>query len=207
MALAAVILAACVPSTPESAATVSRAIAAETADASPAPTRPTSPSPSYRPGPHAAGGTVVRRTPIGVLIQSVDIHSVDRSEEIDLRSVIDVWRDTSVPADAIEIGDELSVNGTRSLGAFVARYVWANIGRLDGVIRSIDSVGMTVAYQRAGSAPGDARVEFSEYLEVVPPGSTSIASASRADLRVGLVVGMVLYRPREGIPRATRIWL
>ncbi len=166
---------------------------------SPSP-RPPAPSPSYRPGPNAAGGTVVRRSSIGVVIESVE-----RTEAIDLRSVIDVWRETSVPADAIEVGDWLSVNGTRSTGGpFVARYVWANIGRLDGVIRSIDGAGMTVACQRAGGLPSEARVDFSAYLEVVTP---TLAPASRADLEVGVVVGMVLYRPRGGIPRATRIWL
>ncbi len=160
------------------------------------------PTPTYQPGPNSTSGTVFSRSPTGVIIESVG-----EQQEVDLRSVLDVWKETSVPAAAIELGDQLDVNGTAGQVAFVARYVWVNIGRLDGVIRSIDATGMVIAYQRAGDVPRERRVELSPYLEIVQLGPGTMTGATRADLMVGRSVGMVLYRPHDGVPRATRIWL
>lgn len=160
------------------------------------------PTPAYQPGPNFTTGTVISRSPTGMIIASVGTQ-----QEVDLRSVADVWKETSVPAAAIELGDQVDVNGTGGQAVFVARYVWVNIGRLDGVIRAIETTGMTVATQRPGDVPRERRVDFSAYLEVVKAGPNAITPATRADLAVGLSVGMVLYRPPGGIPRATRIWL
>src|SRR2546422_2418426 len=74
-----------------------------------------SPTPSYSPGADSTSGRVVRRTTIGVVVESVGTET-----EVDLRSVVNVWRETSVPLTAIEIGDDLVVNGTRGPSAFVA---------------------------------------------------------------------------------------
>jgi hypothetical protein len=151
------------------------------------------------------GGIVVRLVPTGVVIDVVG-----RETEVDLRSVIDVWKETSVPASAIELNDELSLNGVRAGDGFVARYVWVNIGRLDGVIRSVDGGDIVVlASVRSGKgfATREVRVRLSTHLDVVRPAPGAMVPGSRADLAVGREVGMVLYRPQSGLPRATRIWV
>lgn len=173
----------------------------------PGPATPASPSspaptPSYHPGPNFTSGVVVRWIPGGVLIESVG-----REIEVDLSSVIDVWKETSVPASAIEVGDHLDVNGTAASNRFFARYIWANIGRLDGVIQSFDGSVMVFAYQRPGVGPREVRVELSPSLEIVRLTQGTTLPGDRADLSVGRSVGMVLYRPRDALPRATRIWL
>jgi hypothetical protein len=157
--------------------------------------------PTYAPGGAHASGRVMRLTPVGIVIASVE-----RSIEVDLRRVVDVWRETSVPASALEVGDDVFVNGDGG-SPFVARYVWANIGRLDGVIESIDATGMVLGVSgRAGQefAPRTSvRVEFSAFVEFGAPG---VVTTTRADLVIGRTIGAVTYRPRVGAPRVTRIW-
>lgn len=168
-----------------------------TAPASPTP----SPTPSYRPGPDSTGGVVVRRTATAVVLESVG-----RETEVDLSSVINVWRETSVPASAIEVGDRLFVNGTQGPIVFVARYVSANIGRLDGVVISLDGDELVIGLLRFG-APTESRVELSSHVEIVHLVPGGDVPGGRADLSPGREVGMVLYTPRDALPRATRIWL
>lgn len=157
-------------------------------------------TPSYAPGPSSASGRVIRRTPVGVVIENVE-----RTVEVDLTRVVDVWRETSVLASAIEVGDDLFVNGSDG-SPFVAKYVYANIGRIDGVIAAIDATGMTLSVRRreAGGLgpPRPVRIDFSPYIEYGAAGRT----LARADLVVGTSIGAVTYRPRDGVPRATRIW-
>lgn len=189
---------ACAPLTPASGIAPSSSEPASDLAASASPTP--SPTPSYHPGPDSTGGIVVRRTAIGVVLSSVGTET-----EVDLRSVVDVWRETSVPTSAIEIGDELMVNGMRGPSSFVARYVWANIGRLDGVIRMFDGYQMIIAFSRLGGGSGETRVELSRYVEIVQlaPG---YPAGDTAALIPGRSVGMVLYGPRGATARATRIW-
>ncbi|HEX9436418.1 MAG TPA: hypothetical protein VGA16_04570 [Candidatus Limnocylindria bacterium] len=167
------------------------------AAASPTP----SPTPSYRPGPSFTSGVVIRRTPTSVVLESVG-----KETEVDLSSVIDVWKETSVPASAIEIGDRLDVNGTQGPSAFVARYVYANIGRLDGVVISVDGDQMLIGILRY-DAPIERRVKLSAHVEIVNLVGGGQLPAGRADLAPGREVGMVLYSPRDALPRATRIWV
>lgn len=94
------------------------------------------------------------------------------------------------------------VNGIWTASDFVARYVYANIGRIDGVIRAIDGDVLTLdATVRQGLGFGTAtrRVELSRYV-------TFVAPLTRADLRSGRAIGAVLYGPRIGLPRLARIW-
>lgn len=175
--------------------------AAEEIAAAASPTRSPAPTPSFRPGPDSTGGIVVRRTPTGVVLESVG-----EETEVDLSSVIDVWKETSVPASAIEVGDRLFVNGTRGPSAFVARYVYANIGRLDGVVISLGGDEMVIGILRS-NAPIERRVELSAYVEIVNLVRGRELPGGRADLSPGREVGMVLYSPRNALPRATRIWL
>lgn len=174
--------------------------AAEEPAAPASPARSPAPTPSYRPGPDYTSGLVVRRTPTSVVLESVG-----QETEVDLGSVIDVWKETSVPASAIEVGDRLFVNGTRGASAFVARYVWANIGRLDGVVISVDGDEMVIGILRY-HAPIERRVELSAHVEIVHLAPGGQLPGGRADLSPGREVGMVLYSPREALPRATRIW-
>ncbi|MGH2378374.1 MAG: WD40 repeat domain-containing protein [Candidatus Limnocylindria bacterium] len=134
------------------------------------------------------------------------LESVGQETEVDLSSVIDVWKETSVPASAIEVGDRLFVNGTRGPSAFVARYVHANIGRLDGVVISVDGDEMVIGILRY-NAPIERRVKLSAHVEIVHLEGGGQLPAGRADLTPGREVGMVLYSPRDALPRATRIWL
>jgi hypothetical protein len=111
-----------------------------------------------------------------------------------------------VPASAIEIGDELMVNGTRGPSSFVARYAYANIGRLDGVIRSFDGRQMLIAFSGTNQGSGETRVELSRYVEMVQLAPSGERPGDKADLIPGRIVGMVIYGPPGTTPRATRIW-
>lgn len=198
--LAAVALVACAELTPASGVAPSspeQPVSDLAASASPTP----SPIPSYRPAPDFTSGVVVRRTAIGVVLESVGTET-----EIDLRSVVDVWRETSVPASAIEIGDQLMVNGTRTPSSFVARYVYANIGRLDGVIRMFDGRQMLIAFSGTNRGSGETRVELSRDVEIVQLAPGGERPGDKADLTPGRIVGMVIYGLPGMTPRATRIW-
>jgi hypothetical protein len=156
-----------------------------------------SPSPAFAPAANSTGGRVVRLIPGGVVIESVGQESI-----VDLTQAADVWRETSVPAGEIAIGDDLFINGTAG-SPFVARYVWANIGRVDGVIKAIDNAGMDIEQQLRAGGTRMARIDFSAYVEFGAPG----VNTTRADLVVGRTIGMVVYGPPTGPIRATRVWL
>jgi hypothetical protein len=132
----------------------------------------------------------------------VVIESVGKQFEIDLRSVVDAWRETSFPPSALEIGDHLFLNGHDG-SPFVARYVYANIGRVDGVIREIDASGMLLEQLTRTGGIVPRRIEFSPYVEYGAPGRP----LDRADLVVGRSIGAVVYARTGETVRATRIWL
>jgi hypothetical protein len=154
----------------------------------------------FVPGPNSVSGRVVRLVPNGVVIET-DGHEV----ALTLGPTVEVWKETSVPASALEVGDDLFVNGTGG-SPFVARSIDTNIGRLDGVIRAIDATGMLVDVQPrwAGAPPVSTRVDFSPYVEYGAPAAS--LRLTRADLTIGRTIGAVVYRPRIGPLRATRIW-
>jgi hypothetical protein len=195
--IVAVMAAAC-SSVPAAAADAKAELSAGGAAA--ASVRTTSPTPSFRPGPNSVSGTVVRQTATGIVLRSLD-----QEIEVDVSSVTDVWKETSVAASAIDIGDEVWVNGTQGLTAFVARYIWVNIGRIDGVVISFNGREMALGMLR-GERPVEMRVELSAYVEIVRLGRSGQALGDRWDLTPGRQVGMVTYHPHEGLPRATRIW-
>lgn len=155
-------------------------------------------TPAFNPGLNSLSGRVVRLFPSGMAIESES-----REVVIDLASVVDVWKETSVTASALELGDDVFVNGSAG-SPFVARYVWANIGRMDGVIRAIDATGMLVDVQRKDGSSVVKQIDFSPYVEY--GASDGSVNVTRADLVVGRSIGAVLYRPRATVPRATRIW-
>ena len=174
--------------------TPSLATASPTTVASASPTA----SPEFHPGPNSLSGRVVRLVPSGVVIEAEG-----REVEVNLGLVVDVWKETSVPASALEVGDDLFVNGTGG-SPFVARYVYANIGRIDGVIRAIDATGMDVEVLSRTTSLHVERIDFSAYVEFGAPAAG--LKVTRADLVVGRTIGAVVYRPRVGPLRATRIW-
>ncbi len=162
-----------------------------------------SPAPSYQPGPNSASGRVVRLTPIGVVIDEAGTEI-----EVDLRSAVSVWKETSVSADAIEVGDDLWVNGSSGAGALVARYVYANMGRLDGIVLAFDGRQLVIALQKWWiETPTEVKVDLSEYVEIERLSGGAREPADRSDLKLGTPIGMVTYRPRAGPPRATKVWL
>ncbi len=125
-----------------------------------------------------------------------------RESTVDLRQAVDVWRETSVPASEIAVGDDVFISGV--LGSpFVATYVWANIGRVDGVIQAVDNTGMDVEVKLRAGGTRMQRIAFSAYVEFGAPG----IKTARADLVAGRTIGMVVYGPPTGAIRATRVWL
>ena len=154
-------------------------------------------SPVFRPGPNSVTGRVVRLTAGGAVLSSAD-----QEIEVSFSRIIDVWRETSVAPTAIEVGDDLFVSGTNG-SPFVAAYIWANIGRIDGIIREIDDLGMLVEVQPRSGATKVQRIDFSPYIEY---GYNGGAKLTRADLVVGRTMGAVIYGRPGGPLRATRVW-
>jgi hypothetical protein len=156
-------------------------------------------TPAFHPGSGFMSGRVIRLTPGGLVVDSAG-HELD----VDLTRVVDVWKETSVPASAIEVGDDLFINGTPG-SPFVATYVTANIGRIDGVIRAIDPTGMLMEVRFRWGGSVLQRIDFSPYIEYGAPAAG--LRVTRADLVVARLIGAVIYgRPGERL-RATRIWI
>ena len=153
--------------------------------------------PAYQPGPNSVSGRVIRLTAGGAVL-----YSAGQEIEVSFSRIIDVWRETSVPATAIEVGDDVFVNGTEG-SPFVARYISANIGRIDGVIRELDASGMLVDVHLRSGGTTQRRIDFSAYLEFGYPGGPKLTAT---DLAVGREIGMVIYGHAGEPVRATRIW-
>lgn len=153
-------------------------------------------SATYEPGPNSAIGTVTRVVASGVVIQTIDGELT-----VDLAGVRSVWKETEVPRSDLEVGDQLDMNGFRAPASFQARYVWANIGRFDGIVRAV--VGNTLELAALPPSTRTFQVELSRYVVVV---RNADIPATVADLQLGTSVGGVMYRPQNGLPRATKIW-
>ena len=155
-----------------------------------------SPSPQFAPGPSFAVGTVTRIGP-----DRVAIRNPDEELEVDLTRVRSVWKETEVSPAELELGDELSLNGSRDGATFRASYVWANIGRVDGVIKAIAGA----KFQLVALPPKTftTEMELSRYVEIV---QTDGRPAMLTDLRPGMTIGAVVYRPRNSTMRATKVW-
>ena len=168
--------------------------------ASPTATAPsaTDAAAAFARGATSVSGRVIRQVPSGVVVESAGTEV-----EVSLGSVADVWKETSVPASALEVGDDLFVDGAAG-APFVATHVYANIGHIDGVIRSIDQTGMLVDVHLRGGGSAATRIEFSPSIEYGGPAAR--AQLTRADLVVGRTISAVTYRPNLGPLRATRIW-
>jgi hypothetical protein len=175
-----------------------------------APTRSVSPSqsevvtssalPTYEPAPGFATGTVIRLAARGVVLQVADGGEL----EVDLTGVRSVWKETEVAPSELEVGDQLDVGGARAGATFHATFVSANIGRFDGVVRAI--VGGRLELVALPPSTRTFQVELSPYLVAVRVRGADILPATVADLRPGMTVGGVTYRPRNATPRATKIW-
>ena len=160
-------------------------------------TTPATTSPGTRPALVPAGsigGPVVRLVPNGVVIDSAG-----RELEVTFVNGVDVWKETKVPATALELGDRLFIEGTGG-SPFVATKVWANIGVIDGVVRALDATGMDLEVGRTAQVE---RVEFSQYLEIIGGN----AALPHGGLSVGQEITLLVYQPPGGRPRATRIFL
>lgn len=138
---------------------------------------------------------------IRVVARGVVIQSPDGELEVDLTAVRSVWRETEVAPSELEIGDQLDLSGTHVGATFKASYVWANIGRFDGVVRAF--VGTRLELVALPPSTRTFQVELSQHLVVVRGADVP---ATVADLQPGTTVGGVMYRPRNATPRATKIW-
>jgi hypothetical protein len=154
------------------------------------------PSPNFAPGPASAVGTVTRIDPRGLTIRNPD-----GELEVDLSSVRSVWKETHVSPLELEVGDELFVNGVLSGMTFHALYVDANIGRRDGIIRTIAGAILELVALPPRALPF--QMELSRWVEVV---HLDGSAATIADLRAGMTIGAVVYRPKNSTVRATKIW-
>jgi hypothetical protein len=144
-------------------------------------------------------GRVVRLIPDGAVVDSAG-----QEYAVDLRSAVEIWKETTVTASAITVGDDLFVTGTPG-SPFVATNVWADIGVLAGVIKDVDKSGMLVEIHAVQGGVGDQRIDFSPHVVFGAP-SAGITTA-RGDLVPGRAIGMVIFRPASGPLRATRVWL
>ena len=158
--------------------------------------RPTA-SPTFEPAPASASGTVIRIEAGGVVIRNPDGDVI-----VDLAGVRSVWKETDVSPSDLEVGDYVNLNGTWSGSVFQARYIWAEIGRFDGILRAI--VGQRLQLVRLPPSTTRFEVELSRYVEII---WIDGAPATVADLEPGTTVGGVTYRPKVGTARATKIWL
>ena len=154
-------------------------------------------SPAFQPGPNFMSGRVVRLTPGGAVL-----NSAGQEIEVIFSRIIDVWRETFVASTAIQVGDDLFVNGTDG-SPFMAAHISANIGRIDGVIRQIDEVGMLVEVQLRWGGTKVQHLDFSPYIEYGYAGGPKL---TRSDLVVGRTIGAVIYGRAGGLLRATRVW-
>ncbi len=157
--------------------------------ASPSPSPTSSPEPNAGPS-YPLSGRVVRLIPGGMVVDSAG-----RQIEVSFSAIVDVWKETSVAASAIEVGDDLFINGG---------HVTANIGRIDGVIREIDATGMLIEVRLRQGGSVVQRIDFSPYIEYGAPAAG--LHLTRADLVVGRAIGLVIYGRPGGPLRATRIW-
>lgn len=78
-------------------------------------------------------GRVVQLVPGGIIVASGD-----RQIQVSFGTMVDVWKETSVPTGALEVGDNVFISDG---------HVFANIGRIGGVIRAVDPTGMVVDLQ------------------------------------------------------------
>ena len=151
---------------------------------------PTS-SPASNPGPsYPLTGRVVRLIPGGMVVDSAG-----REVEVSFSNIVDVWKETSVQASAMEVGDNLFIGGG---------HVWANGGRIDGVIRQIDATGMLIDVRGPYGPRGLQRIDFSPYIEYGRVDDS--VRLTHADFVVGREIGAVIYGRAGGTLRATRIW-
>jgi hypothetical protein len=123
------------------------------------------------------------------------VDSAGHQSEVSFSTIVDVWKETSRAASAIEVGDSLFIDGG---------HVWANGRRIDGIIREIDATGMLIEVRGPYGPRGLQRIDFSPYIEYGrADGSVKV---TRADLVVGREIGAVIYGRAGGPLRATRIW-
>jgi hypothetical protein len=152
-------------------------------------------TPAYAAGHGAIGGSVA-----GLALPLLTLRTVEEGDvTVDLAGVRSVWRETWVSASALEVGDDLFVDGSRTPGGFVATNVYANIGRLDGTIISITDGVLELSAARPWAPGTVVHAVLSPYITHEGPWRLS-------DLHPGMTIGAVVYRDRVGPRRITRIW-
>jgi hypothetical protein len=164
----------------------------------PAPPQTPVPATSFTPSPNFTGGRVVRFDGPRLVLQTWE---EDRQIEVqvELGQVRSVWRETEVRLSALETGDELMVAGTSAGPLFYARDIWANIGRMDGVITGIRGETIELDQLTRSGATVSTSVTLSPFIQQLGPWRMS-------DLRAGMLIGAVVYRAKDGSRRITRIW-
>jgi hypothetical protein len=153
-------------------------------------------SPRYEPGPDFVVGTITRVVAGGLVIQTISGEIT-----VTLAGVRSVWKETEVLPSELEVSDQIDVNGLRVGASFDARYVSANIGRFDGLVVRV--VGNKLELVELPPSTRVFEVELSPYLQVV---RNADIPAAVADLKPGMSVGGVVYRPKNAPRRATKIW-
>lgn len=161
------------------------------------PTPPASPIATGYVGTASFGGRLVEIVGSTVIVDTVEHGAVS----VDISHVAEVWRETTVETSSLRLGDELMIDGTPGV-PYAALHIYANIGRVDGIVHAIDATGMTIEVRARDGSATLQRIDFSPYIEYGTPAQPQ----SRTELLVGTQVGAVLYRAPGETPRATRIW-
>lgn len=194
----AAVLAALVVGTAGCGTTVSQPAESAPNDATLVLVTPPVASPQVAAGSVTVSGRVVRLTSTGLVIESDG-----RQVEVRLDQAKTIWRESAVAASSLQVGDDVFIAGIAAT-PFVARDVWANIGRIDGIIKALDATGMEVETSLRAGGTRIQRVDFSPYVQYGPPDGR--AQLTREALMVGRTISAVVYMPRGGPYRATRIW-
>ncbi len=161
--------------------------------------------------PDFAGGYVVERTNEGFVLAAGQEFRAVR-----LPGNASVWKEfEDVDHSEIRVGDFVDVRGTTlGDGSLLAKNAWVNIGRLDGTVEQLMSVGGDMTAQgsrlRVAAIKGGTRdIEFSSALEVVriSDNDADVSAASITNIVPGTKMGAVGLRLPEGGFRATKIWI
>ena len=164
----------------------------------PAPRETPIPSSSFTPSPNFTGGQVLRFDGPRLVLQTYD-EGRQVEVQVELGQVRSVWRETEVRLSALEVGDELMIAGASAGDVFFARDIWANIGRMDGVITAIRGETIELDQFTRSGATVSTKVTLSPFIQPLGPWRMS-------DLRPGMTIGAVVYRAKDGSRRITRIW-
>ncbi len=158
--------------------------------------------PNTQPDLNFAGGKVVKKTSDGVV---VDGGGTVRAIRISADTA--VWKEFDLKPSEVEIqlDDYLDVRGTALPdNTLMAKQMWINIGRWDGIIDTISSTRLVSTNPKSTKSRS---IELSSKLEIVKAQDGTPLPNHLSGLTPGNSIGAVGLRLPNGELRATRIWV